>query len=67
MCVYIYCVVGANHSRFSETYEEFKSVLQSPLLAHAPIVILAHKQDLPNVASEQEVNKVGVIANHVLC
>jgi len=55
------------HSRFNESYEEFKALIHSPLLTDAPVVILAHKQDLPNVVSELEVKKLlncDAIVNH---
>lgn len=47
----------SNQARLHESTEEFKTIVQCPQLTHAPIVILAHKQDLQPV-SEQDIKKL---------
>lgn len=50
----IFFVDAADRTRFQEAREELKHLLEDPALAEVPIVVLGNKIDIPEAASEQE-------------
>lgn len=50
----VYLVDASDRSRFAESAEEFRQLMDSPELAKVPIVVLGNKIDIPNAASEDD-------------
>ena len=47
---------SADRSRFQKSAEELGKVLEKDILKGVPLLILANKQDLTDVASEKELS-----------
>lgn len=51
----VYLIDIADQSRFDESYEALKSIMDSKQFADFPILILANKIDLPSAVSIEDV------------
>ena len=51
----VFVVDSGDPSRFTESLEALKAVLEAPLLQNKPLMILCHKQDLDGAADEEAV------------
>eukprot|EP00923_Selenidium_pygospionis_P040838 GHVN01070682.1.p1 GENE.GHVN01070682.1~~GHVN01070682.1.p1 ORF type:complete len:194 (+),score=18.99 GHVN01070682.1:196-777(+) len=60
----VFMVDASDRTRFEESNEELRALLESPELSTVPFVILGNKIDLPEAASEEEIRQALQLYSH---
>ncbi len=61
----VYMVDASDPSRFPESREELRQLLESAELATVPLAVLGNKIDIPNAASEDELRSAFGLQSHL--
>ena len=61
----IFLVDAADPTRFAESADEFRQIIESPELAKVPIIVLGNKIDKPNAASEDDFRQAFGLQSHM--